>query len=377
MDDLKFIKASKTLNNPYIEDWKKENKKVLGYFCSFMPEEILHSMDILPFRIRGTGAKDTAYADSALSHFNCSYVRCAFNLAMEGKYDFLDGMVFSNSCDHTRRLYDVWQIKLPREGFPFFYLSLPHIITEAGQVWLKKEYDLFNEGLEKAFNVPLNETKLKNSINVYNKNRELLNEIQELRSLSEPKLNGSDFSKIMVANTSIPKETCNFELQKIITTLKEKEGIKDIKARFMLVGSYVDNPEFYRIFQDVGGIVVTDSLCYGVRNFLNNVESTSSSSPLTDVVNRYYYKISCPRMMGKHQERLEFIKDQVKKAKVDGVIVQRLEFCDLHGCDCMLFEHELEELNIPVLNIDREYLLSDVARFKTRVEAFIEQILIN
>ena len=40
---------------------------------------------------------------------------------------------------------------------------------------------------------------------------------------------------------------------------------------------------------------------------------------------RVYYRMSCPRMMDDHVRRLDFIKDQVKKAKVDGVIAQRIK----------------------------------------------------
>ncbi|MHC1579888.1 MAG: hypothetical protein ACXQTZ_04485 [Candidatus Alkanophagales archaeon] len=29
-------------------------------------------------------------------------------LALGGRYDFLDGIVTANVCDHTRRLYDAW-----------------------------------------------------------------------------------------------------------------------------------------------------------------------------------------------------------------------------------------------------------------------------
>ncbi|MHA1250889.1 MAG: 2-hydroxyacyl-CoA dehydratase, partial [Candidatus Helarchaeota archaeon] len=153
------------------------------------------------------------------------------------------------------------------------------------------------------------------------------------------------------------------------------EGIKDYRARFLLAGSYIDNPDFYRIFEDVGGLIVADSLCYSVRYFWN--PSSSTNDPLNDIVNTYYNKISCPRMMDQHQQRLDFILKQIKDAKVDGVILERMEFCDLHGVDNMLFMHELEEMNIPVLSLDREYLMSDIARFKTRAEAFIEQILVS
>ncbi|MBD3229140.1 MAG: hypothetical protein GF329_13210 [Candidatus Lokiarchaeota archaeon] len=376
-DDLEFIKISSKLNNKYIDNWKKDGKEVYGYYCTYIPEEIIHSMDVLPYRIRATGCDDTALADSILSHFNCSFVRCSLNLAMEDKYDFLDGAVFSNSCDHIRRLYDIWKRKIIKKDdkFDLYFLSIPHKLSEPGHKWLKDEYSIFIKDLEKKLKRKYDEEKLKESIEVHNQNRKLLKEIQELRTIKEPKLNGYDFARILLSNSSIPKEISNEKLEEVIGILKDREGLKDYKARFMLVGSYVDNPEFYSIFEEIGGIIVSDMLCFGMRSFWDEVEITDD--PLDDIVKRYYNKISCPRMMNMHKQRLQFIEDQVKSANVEGVVLERMEFCDLHGCDNMLLQHELEELGIPVLSIDREYLMSDVARFKTRAEAFVEQIMVS
>lgn len=375
LDDLEFIQAAKTLKNQYIDDWKKENKKVLGYYCSYVPLELIHAMDMLPFRIRGTTCKDTVLADAVLAKINCSFVKATLNLALQGEYNFLDAMISENSCDHVRRMIDIWQRKVGEKNFPRFFLSIPHVLTEAGLDWLKTEIDLFKEQLEKTFNKKFDEDALANSIQVFNENRRLLREIYNLRIAKEPKVSGSDFIKIIVANSSVPKEICNTELEKVIDILKDREGIKDYRARLMLVGSYVDNPAFMKIFEDVGGLIVTDSLCYGVRSFWDDIEPTQN--PLNGLIMSYYHKVSCPRMMDAHPTRLEFVKDQITKAKVDGVILQRIEFCDLHGTDNMLLSHDLEQLGIPTLNIDREYLMSDVARFKTRVEAFIEQITVS
>jgi len=40
----------------------------------------------------------------------------------------------------------------------------------------------------------------------------------------------------------------------------------------------------------------------------------------------------------------------------------------------MLYTHELKELDIPALNIDRESYQTDTTRLQTRIEAFIEMI---
>ena len=40
----------------------------------------------------------------------------------------------------------------------------------------------------------------------------------------------------------------------------------------------------------------------------------------------------------------------------------------------MLFSHELKDLEIPVLNIDREFYQADTTRLQTRIEAFYEML---
>jgi len=79
-------------------------------------------------------------------------------------------------------------------------------------------------------------------------------------------------------------------------------------------------------------------------------------------------------MMDDHSRRLDFLKDEIIRARIEGVILQRINNCDLHGCDNMLFYHELKDLDIPVLNIDREFYQTDTTRLQTRIEAFIEMI---
>jgi benzoyl-CoA reductase subunit C len=91
---------------------------------------------------------------------------------------------------------------------------------------------------------------------------------------------------------------------------------------------------------------------------------------------RYYLsdRIPCPRMVGQHSRRLGFIKDMVKTFKVDGVVVEQLKFCDFWGAESFLLKRDLQEADIPVLILEREYLLSGLGQLKTRIQAFLETI---
>ncbi|MFC2027557.1 hypothetical protein ACFLU3_02600 [Chloroflexota bacterium] len=47
-----FSQIAKSVNNPYIDEWMASGKKVVGFLCSHVPEEIIYAAGILLFRLR-------------------------------------------------------------------------------------------------------------------------------------------------------------------------------------------------------------------------------------------------------------------------------------------------------------------------------------
>ena len=79
----------------YARTWKQNHHKaVVGFFCSYAPEEILLAADVLPFRIFGSN-KQISLADTHLQAYSCSLVRGALEDALGGDLDFLNGTVLS------------------------------------------------------------------------------------------------------------------------------------------------------------------------------------------------------------------------------------------------------------------------------------------
>ena len=375
-----FLQISDSITNPYIKEWLADGKKVLGYYCTYIPDELLYAANLLPYRIRATGNTETNLADVYMVRFTCSFVRATFDMALRGIYDFLDGVLICNSCDHSRRMFELFDLKVfGRENYPKpasqFYYSIPHVITDEGFEWYYTEIQELKTELEEKYNLEtITDQDLLETINIYNKNRGLLREIHKMRIIDTPKITGSEALQISMANNSVPKEVANQELERIISSLKESEGVKSNAKRIMLVGSEVDSTDFTGLIENSGALIVSDFLCFGTRNFLDDVHLGFEHNPLKSIVERVYYRMSCPRMMDDHERRLEFVKSEIKRAKVDGVILQRINNCDLHGCDNMLYVHELKDLEIPVLNLDREFYQADTTRLQTRIEAFLEMI---
>ncbi len=377
LDDNTFLQSADTIKNSYMD---QTGKKIGGYYCTYIPEELIHAAGLFPYRIRATGNEDTDLADTYMVRFTCSFIRSTLNMALQGGFDFLDGLFICNSCDHGRRMYELYDLVVfEREGLtktiPRFYISLPHILSKESFGWVYGEILDLKEKMEKIYDVNITNDKLSEAIRLYNRNRELMREIFKLRLLHKPKLTGTEALRISIANSSVPKHIANPELEGILQFLMKRKGINtSSKKRILLLGSVVDNVQFTELIEDSGAIIVSDNLCFGNRTIVDDIKEINQNNPLEQITERLYYHLSCPRMMDDHPRRLEFVKTEIEKGNVDGVILQRINNCDLHGCDNMLFEHELKDLDIPVYNFDRENFQSDNTRLKTRIQAFIEMI---
>jgi len=369
LEELTRISGQK--ENDYVTAWKEQGKKVVGYVCSYMPEEILLAADILPYRISGIGVSDTSQADAYLSRVNCSFARCCLEAGFRGEYDFLDGAVWVNGCDHIRRCYDNWKTKIP---FAFMHmLPVPHKIFPEGRKFFREEVNSMMGAIENFFGVKITTEKLSESCAIYNEMRRLLKKLYELRRRRNPAFSGTEVITILSAGVRMPKPEFNQLLNKVIQEAEAESKSVNGSVRLLVAGSMMDDLEFVQNIEAMGGIVVADALCMGAKNFWDLTDE--SGDILENLVDRYYTHTPCPRMAGEYSTRLNFIKDRIQEAQVKGAILEHIKFCDLHGTDNALLKKDLEKEGIPTIELERQYgPLADAGRIRTRVQAFLERL---
>ena len=366
-----FTEATGTILNPALRSWKERGGKVVGYFCSYSPEEIITAAGFLPFRMRATGSTGTQLADRYLSDCNCSFVRNCFNMVLSGEYDFLDGIVFYNSCDHVRRVYDNWRRKVKAPSFVHF-LGLPKKTGERQVRWYQEELAHFRDHLAAHFSVEITDERLWEAIRRHNHKRHLQKQLYKLRKSERPPITGAETLAVIVAGTSMPLEQYTQLLSDLLSELAQSEGIADYRARLMILGGILDDPAYIKVIEDQGGLVVTDMLCFGSKPMWEDVDE-GTREPL-EALARYSIKDrpSCPRFFGAHERRAGFVRDMIREFKVDGVISERLMFCDGWAYEHYMSDKEYKDEGVPNLMLDREYLLGAVGQLRTRVQAFLE-----
>jgi len=360
--------------NPEVRDWLDHGGKVAGYFCSSVPEEILMAAGYLPFRIRGTGSTDTELSDAFFSPINCSFPRHAFNQALKGEYGFLDALICINSCDHVRRIYDNWIRNIKTTRFATV-MSFPRKVGDRQVDWYVDEINLLRRRLGEHLGVEITDGQIRDAIRLQNEIRGLQKDLYELRKQDKPPITGAETLAVMVAGTAMPKETYKDLLRALLDQLRGAEGNGEYKARIMILGSELDDPEYVQVIEDQGGLVVTDSNCFGTRTMWVCVDE-SEPDPIRALARFHIQqRPSCPRMYGNQPERIAFTRKMAEEFNVDGIIGERLQFCDNWLVEHYMTKCDLRERGgVPFLQLDREYTLSGKGQLRTRVQAFLETI---
>ncbi len=345
--------------------------KAVGFLCSHVPEEILIAAGITPVRLRAPGCTQTTSADAYMSHLNCTYVRSCLEYVLTSRFDFLDGFVLTNGCDHSRRLYDILRETSER---PFMHLlSVPRKTGAEAASWFTGEIARFRESVEKALGVEITDEALRGAIDTCNETRSLLRQMYEMRKQEAPPISGADALAVVVAGWSIPRHEYNDLLRRLVEELGASGGITGRRARLMVAGSGgCDDPAYLGIFEDLGGLVVTDSLCFGSRSFWQPV--AAGDDPLMELARATLERPHCASMANRVAERSDFVVQMARQWKADGVVFQWIRYCDLWGGQLLHLRPALEEAGIPLLTVEREYALGGAGQLRTRAQAFLERI---
>ncbi len=174
MDVLRPFKDMLLTRHSVAKSWKARGKHVIGWSCTYTPEELIYAANSLPVMVFGN-LESTKLADVHLPINTCSFARSCFNSALKGDYDYLDGFIASNSCDNRNKILDLWRYRVQ---IPYVhFINTPHTRTERTHNFFYEETFRFRTSLEEAFGERIPDTWLRSAIRVYNENRLLLKKV--------------------------------------------------------------------------------------------------------------------------------------------------------------------------------------------------------
>ncbi len=354
----------------YAQEWKnKTGGKVVGYFCTYVPEEILYAAEVLPVRILGSHEPQDVTEPHIFGMY-CPFCRDCLAQGLKGRYDYLDGIMIAQSCLHIRQAFTSWKLHIPIDFS--YYLPMPNNVqSKRALPYLTGELRVLKEALEKWTGRAITDEDLNRGIEIMNKSRRLTRELYELRKQPNPVLTGLEAMYAVVASQMVDKNNYNETLQGILEKLPQRPVEKDSKIRLMILGSENDDTKFLQMVESLGAIFVVDDHCTGSRYFWNEV--TPNQDPLEAIASRYVERVPCPSKDWPERTRMEHIKKLAQDWEVQGAIVIQQKFCDPHELDIPATIESLKQIGIPAQFLEFDVTVP-LGQFKTRVEAFLEML---
>ena len=388
MKDLKHLIYFEDLlqdaNNALVQQAQKEGLKCIGYMCENAPEPLLNLPGVFSSRLRAprTGSMDvgTYY----LTSFLCEYSRAILERALEGGYNYLDGIITPDGCTMLNRCVENMEVLQAmgkdKPGFFFDYMEIPMKADYNGlNLYVLQCQNHILKPLAENYGIDISDAAIRKAVAEHNKVCELLRAIGDFRKLDNPTITGYEYNVICLVTYVAPKHLLIDKLEETLEELKKREPDPKpwYKARVLVVGSEVDDTDFIKLIEDSGAFVCADRFCYGSLPGRDPIELNDEEDALTQICRSYMNRGECPRYMdtAKMDERREYVDRLAHEYKADGIIYQQMKFCDPWAYEKMMGSTILrDEYGWPVLAVDRPYTIGTSGQMRTRVQAFMESI---
>ena len=346
-----------------------KDRKAIGFFCLYVPDELLHAAGFLPLRLMGTPIK-MSHVQAHLPSNCCHLVKSSLESLLQGDLDFLQGVIFTQTCDSMQGLSDIWahQRRLPIH----FNLMVPtNLDSEHSRHYLKTEVERFKEFLE-SYSGKITPERLKASIQLFNRIREKLGEIYSRRRRGLTSWSSGFFAQIIRAGYLVDRAWYLELLGELLNALPEQaEEGKDLVPVY-LSGNMAHSESYFSLIEEAGAMVVQDNLCSGARTLRLMVPE--DVDPIEALTQRYFTSFFCPTKHKGYRAHQEALLQEVQESGARGVIFLLYKYCEAHYFDYPDLKAALESKGIPCLLLDVEDPSQSLGQLKIRLQAFVEML---
>ncbi len=389
MKDLKHLIYFENLlqeaKNELVDEAIKDGNRAVAYTCYHIPEVLLNVGNCFSVRLRAPRTGSLDIATYYMSSYLCGYSKALLERGIEGGYNFLSALIGSESCSEMNRTYEHFEL-LNLVANDKFFVSIsdipfkiePHTVKHYVNQMQTKVLDRLHE----VYDVDISEESLRKAVAEHNEVCRLITEIGEYRKEENPRITGYEFHVINLVTYCCPKYLIIDKLRETAEELKTRvtDEKKNYRAKVVVVGSEMDDPDFTKLIEESGALVVADRYCFGSLPGREEIMLTDDHNVLEQIVLHYMRTCQCPRYMSqdKVRGRKEYVRDLVNNYHADGVIYEQIKFCEYWGYERALASHIMtNEFGIPSVTVDRQYTASASGQLRTRVQAFVESLEIK
>jgi len=363
-----------------VREWKqaRPDGKAVAYFPVYAPAELIHAAGMLPVGLSGAGDRlDIQYADARFGSFICSIVKTTLEMGLTAHLEPFDGFLFSTICDSARNLCFVM-----KRNFPQMYVDFIHLpqnpSSPATAQFLAAEYRRILTKLEELAGCKVSDDAIRQSIALYNRDRQLIRELNQLRTRHPHLLKAWESYLLVRAGNFLPVEEHIAMLEDTLTKLRVRDGKKRDSIRIVLEGSFCEQPPLalIRLIEEAGCYIVADDFTIGQSWFETDVPT--DGDPVMALAHSYIHNSVYSSVRHDFRKpRWEGLLEKVKSAQADAVLFLIAKFCEPAYFDYVPYKQELERAGIPHLQMEFEEKLFTFDRVRTEIETFVESLIFD
>jgi benzoyl-CoA reductase subunit C len=368
-EDLSFAKA---------REWKAAvpGRKVIGYMPVYVPREIIHAAGMLPLGILGGGADmEVIHGDAFYQSYICRIPRSTIEMAINGKLDFVDGMMFPSICDVIRNLSGIWKL-LFKDKYVRYFDAPQNFREEVGGVFYANEMRELRDGLANLAGRAVSDDDIRRSIAVYNENRRWVNRVYDFRADFPWKAPSAEVYLLMRAGMVLPPEEHTLLMQEYLAAAEAANRPMRDNCRVVLTGAFCEQPPLNLIksLEMSGCYIVDDDLMLVSRWLLTDVPT--EGDPIDNLSRAFllHSAETAAKYEADAARKGSYLIDSVRKRKADGVIFAAPSFCDPALLDKPMIISRIEPLGIPYIHIQYAENSSQMQPIREQSGTFADSI---
>jgi benzoyl-CoA reductase/2-hydroxyglutaryl-CoA dehydratase subunit BcrC/BadD/HgdB len=369
--------AARILQPPVLEKARTDGRKLVGFYCVMVPQELIAAHGALAIRLCG-GFPVSEH--SALPRDCCSLVTSSHGF-LDNQNGFaladLDAVILPLVCDWKSRFAEALSPHLP-----ILTLPVPFNKRESpAQKERLRTLSLMIRFLEEATGNTLSRKNLFQSIKTYQRANYATRRLMDCFLADQPAIRGSDL--LLAMNLSFYDDITSWT-DAVMQLATEAESVKQQGPqeekkllRLLLTGAPIIWPNWKlpEIIEEAGGSIVAEELCSGTRVFYDPVklDEPTMRDMLRALADRYSLACTCPCFVP-NDDRIHRNVSLAQRYCVDGVIYHNLRGCYLYHMESEAIAKKFKELNLPLLQIETDYSPEDTEQLTVRIEAFLEML---
>ena len=376
-------------NNALVQAACAEGRHALAYNCSYIPEVLLDVEGCFSVRLRAPRCTNPDLATYYMTNRSCPYSKSILERAFEGGYNFIDALLGQECCTTMNRMeqyFDYCKL-IPKEQFFTSFIDMPLKKTAWHAGYFRRQIEQkIIEPLGRVYGEDFSEEKLRAAIEQHNEVCRIITGIGDMRKLPNPPVTGYEFHVIQLVSLTCPKDLILPYLRETLEEIKSREPEPKFpfRARVMVAGSEIDDPDFTKLLEGCGAYVVADRYCFGSIPGREEIIVKPDEDILQAIADHYIQTNQCPRAMGPENvvARKQFLYKIAQEYGAEGVIVENMKFCEYWGYERAQAAQWMRDGfslpgTLPVCQIEKDYTNAATGQLRTRFQAFVESLEIK